>query len=128
MNDDGVDGAAYSRLTALLVLREGAQESSLHGGRVGTPNSIWALPLGPSLHRPSGQPLRLKFEKLSPLSLVLQPGAQPGESPEPGLSVPSSPPSMEMERRPSLWEMLGSRTPDLTAPRLRPPEQRWLWA
>lgn len=81
MNDDGVHGAAHSRLAALLVLR-GAGEPVTRGG---DPSHLWDPPHTDCLD----QPRCLKLEKQGPPA-----GARPGQSS--GLSLP--------RHRPRKWD------------------------
>ena len=89
MNDDGVDGAAHGRLTALLVLKEGSTEGPITCGQ-DLPSFPGVLPLGSSAHRPSMSTfVTAVSETLPPPTPARFSGQGYGqESPELGPSVP----------------------------------------
>lgn len=71
VNGDRVDGAADGRLTALLVLRKGAEDRLLLRGRAGISQIPLDFTSRISPHRPSGLTLCLSIRKRVPSSVLL---------------------------------------------------------
>lgn len=114
MNDDGVHGAAHSRLAALLVLR-GAGEPVTRGG---DPSHLWDPPHTDCL----GQPRCLKLEKQGPPNSVLRQGH--GQDRAQGSAFPATVHGNGTETL--SVGTAGTLTPG-TAP-ASPPSERQLWA